>query len=367
MKLIAFALHWALVGLGAAVLLSFGLQGLSGTNHWTGLRELFASPVTGYANAVTRAAPAVVSIRALSDSPAGPNPLTDDPVFRQFFGDETRGAGTQSNSSLGSGVILDSSGVILSNYHVIKGSDTIRVELHDGRVAAGIAIGTDADTDLAVLKISLDELPSVTLGDSNATKVGDIVLAIGNALGIGQTVTQGIVSATGRSRIGINTFENFIQTDAAINFGNSGGALINTAGELIGINSARVESEGIGFAIPTSIALPIARQILDFGRVERGWLGLDARDLSDSLKRMLGVQQGIVVLEVLEHGPAAMAGVVASDVFTHLGEHSITDSRTAMERIASFKPGSTIALRGVRNGQAFKTMVTISQRPPQQD
>ena len=357
MNMFIFVARWVVVGLSFAAIAWLAQQ----STLWA---NLIGENPAGYSNAVRRAAPAVVSIKAVSVTRQRGNPLTGDPLFQQFFGAEGRGDGTQHSSNLGSGVILDPSGVVLTNYHVIRDSDAIRVSLHDGRAARGRIIGIDPDTDLAVLKIELEQLPSIGLGDSDALKVGDIVLAIGNALGIGQTVTQGIVSATGRNRIGINTFENFIQTDAAINFGNSGGALINGHGDLIGINSVRVDSEGIGFAIPTSIAIPIARQILDSGSVERGWIGIDARDLSDSLKQMLGVDRGIVVLDILADGPADRAGVMPGDLLTQLGDDLIGDSRAAINRIAAFKPGSRIALHAVRDGTAYVTMVTVSRRPP---
>lgn len=357
MNMFNFAARWAVLGLSFAAIALLAQQ----STLWD---KLFGANPAGYSEAVRRAAPAVVSINAVSHTRQRGNPLTRDPLFQQFFGAEGRGDGTQHSSNLGSGVILDPSGVVLTNYHVIRDSDAIRISLHDGRAAPGRIIGIDPDTDLAVLKIELEQLPSIGLGDSDVLKVGDIVLAIGNALGIGQTVTQGIVSATGRNRIGINTFENFIQTDAAINFGNSGGALINGHGDLVGINSVRVDSEGIGFAIPTSIAIPIARQILDSGGVERGWIGIDARDLSDSLKHMLGVDRGIVVLDILEDGPADRAGVMPGDLLTQLGDDLIGDSRAAIKHITASKPGSRIALHAVRDGAPYVTMVTVSRRPP---
>ncbi len=361
-----FILRWAFAGLLCAALVLALWGRFADTGSGLPWGALVVVPRAGYAAAVERAAPAVVSIHASTQPQAAANPLTDDPLFQHFFGTGSDGEVTRQSASLGSGVILDASGVVLTNYHVIRGSDAIRVALADGRTVAGQIVGTDPDTDLAVLKIALDRLPSIALGDSNRLRVGDVVLAMGNALGIGQTVTQGIVSATGRNRVGINTFENFIQTDAAINFGNSGGALVNSRGELIGINSARLESEGIGFAIPTSIALRIARQILDSGSVERGWLGIDARDLDDNLKRTLGLERGIVVLGILNHGPAAQAGVRPGDVLTDIGGLPMFDSHSAIERIAAYKPGSRITLAGIRDGAPFSTMVTVSRRPPRE-
>lgn len=360
MKIVLFTMRWSLLGLSLAVLVLWARGSLPAFN-------LLHQAVPGYAAAVMLAAPAVVNIEALSSMRDSENPLTNDPVFRDFFGQTSAADNEHRASSLGSGVILDRSGVVLTNYHVIRGSEAIRVSLADGRSSPGRVIGTDPDSDLAVLKINLENLPSVVVGQSDDLRVGDVVLAVGNALGIGQTVTQGIVSATGRNRVGINTFENFIQTDAAINFGNSGGALIDTRGRLVGINSVRLDSEGIGFAIPTGIAVPIARQILRSGSVERGWLGIDARDLSDSLRRLLKTERGIAVLATSDDGPADRAGVKLGDVLTALDNDPITDSRGAIELIAGLKPGARVAFHGIRNGKAYTAPITVSRRPPVKD
>ena len=360
MRFILFVIHWALVGLGVAALLVILWSALSGgLANWSGPRvEL---PRRGYATAVARAAPAVVSVRTLSRRAAGGNALTEDPLFRRFFDDGA--AMVRRETSLGSGVLLDASGVIVTNYHVIADADSIHVSLRDGRQADARIVGTDPETDLAVLKIELDDLPMVVLGDSDALRVGDIVLAMGYPLGIGQTVTQGIVSATGRNRVGINTFESFIQTDAAINFGNSGGALVDSRGALVGINATRIDSEGIGFAIPTALALDVARQILEQGSVQRGWLGLDARDLNDAQRAESGIGAGILVLGVLAEGPADRAGVLPGDVITHIGDEPIGDSRTAIDRITSLTPGSRVAVTLLRAGRAVATEAVVSRRP----
>ncbi|MCZ6893356.1 MAG: trypsin-like peptidase domain-containing protein [Gammaproteobacteria bacterium] len=369
MKTLLFTLKWAFIGLGGALFILLSLRYAENAagidlrfDEWlgTGTEE----HAVGFAHAVARAAPAVVSVHAVSRRRQRANPLVEDPVFRQFFGTPSSNGATRAETSLGSGVILDESGVLLTNYHVIRGAQAIQVSLQDGRTAAAEIVGTDPDTDLAVLKIDLDDLPHIAIADSDKVKVGDIVLAIGNPLGIGQTVTQGIVSATGRNRVGINTYENFIQTDAAINFGNSGGALVDTHGELVGINSVRVDTEGIGFAIPTSIAIKVAKQILRTGSVTRGWLGMEARDLTPRLREMLGAEEGIVVFGILAGGPADMAGIRPGDVITHIDQIAIIDSHAAIERIADLGPGSRVPIKGIREKRLYTTDVTVSIRPP---
>ena len=368
MKTLLFTLKWSFIGLGGALFILLSLRYAANAagidlrfDEWlgTGTEE----HAVGFAHAVARAAPAVVSVHAVSRRRQRANPLVEDPVFRQFFGTPSSNGATRAETSLGSGVILDESGVLLTNYHVIRGAQAIQVSLQDGRTAAAEIVGTDPDTDLAVLKIDLDDLPHIAIADSDKVKVGDIVLAIGNPLGIGQTVTQGIVSATGRNRVGINTYENFIQTDAAINFGNSGGALVDTHGELVGINSVRVDTEGIGFAIPTSIAIKVAKQILRTGSVTRGWLGMEARDLTPRLREMLGAEEGIVIFGILAGGPADMAGIRPGDVITHIDQIAITDSHAAIERIADLGPGSRVPIKGIREKRLYTTDVTVSIRP----
>ena len=369
MKYLLFALKWTFIGLGGALFILLSLRYADYAagidlhfDEWlgTGTEE----HAVGFAEAVTRAAPAVVSVHAVSRRRRAANPPVEDPVFRQFFGTPSSNGATRAETSLGSGVILDESGVLLANYHMIRGAQAIQVALQDGRTAGAEIVGTDPDTDLAVLKIELDDLPHIAIADSDRVKVGDIVLAIGNPLGIGQTVTQGIVSATGRNRVGINTYENFIQTDAAINFGNSGGALVDTHGELVGINSVRVDTEGIGFAIPTSIAIKVTKQILRTGSVTRGWLGMEARDPTPRLREMLGAEQGIVVFSILAGGPADMAGIQPGDVITHIDQIAIIDSQAAIERIADLDPGSRVPIKGIREKRFYTTDVTVSRRPP---
>ncbi|MCB1745833.1 MAG: trypsin-like peptidase domain-containing protein [Gammaproteobacteria bacterium] len=362
MRAFLFVVQWILIGLGVAVVALVAWPSGDPAGALAELRQrLHGVPARGYAEAVRRAAPAVVAVRAITRGDAPVNPLTGDPLFRRFFGATADAARTE--SSLGSGVVLDATGTVLTNFHVIEGADQVVVSLADGRAANARVVGTDPDTDVAVLAVELTGLPAIELGDAAAVRVGDIVLAIGNPFGIGQTVTQGIVSATGRNRVGINTFENFIQTDAAINVGNSGGALVDVHGALIGLNAARADSDGIGFAIPITIVLDVARQILATGSVTRGWLGIDARDLSPSLARLLGTERGIAVLGVMREGPADRAGIRPGDAIVAIDGHDIGDSREALERIAALRPGTAVPITGVRTGRRYEVTATAAQRP----
>jgi len=304
-----FFVQFSLVGLGVALLFLLFVDGRIG-------KTLPKQRQISYLTAVQRAAPAVVSIHTATAVQRAPSPLLQDPVFQRFFRIPTAPPTSDLETSLGSGVLVDSDGYILTNFHVVRDADRIQVVLNDGRVADAKVIVSDPGTDIAVLRIKYSGLPSIAIADSNAARVGDIVLAIGNPLEVG----QGIVSATGRNRVGINTFENFIQTDPAINPGNSGGALINTNGEHIGFNSAILGVAGIGFAIPTSIAVDIMRQLIATGTVERGWIGIEARDLSPTLRQELNASGdfGIVVLAVMANDPAAMAGLRPEDIITHI-------------------------------------------------
>ncbi|NIR28625.1 MAG: PDZ domain-containing protein [Gammaproteobacteria bacterium] len=331
--------------------------------------QKFGAGRASYAQAVTRAAAAVVNIH--SAKVVGPDgPLLDDPFFRRFFGDPPSGPRERVQTSLGSGVIVSPQGHILTNHHVIADADRIQVMLQDGRTARAEIVGTDPDTDLAVLEIALrDELPTIAVRGSQALRVGDVVLAIGNPFGVGQTVTMGIVSATGRNRLGINTFEDFIQTDAAINPGNSGGALIDAHGRLIGINTAIFSrsggSQGIGFAIPAGLALNVMRQIIEQGYVARGWLGIEVQPLTRALAESFGLEttEGVVVVDVFPDSPAARAGLKQGDVITRIAEQRITDARSALETIVEAAPGTQVQLGIVRDGAAATVQVTASQRP----
>lgn len=322
-----------------------------------------------YAGAVSKAAPAVVNIHTTKTVTRQFSPFLDDPLFRRFFNAPNVPREQQQNS-LGSGVIVSADGYVLTNNHVIDGSDEILVGLNDGRSAPAMVIGTDPESDIAVLKIALGNLSVITLGDSNALQVGDVVLAIGNPFGVGQTVTQGIVSATGRSQLGISTFENFIQTDAAINPGNSGGALIDPYGHLVGINTAIFSrsggSQGIGFAIPTSLAKSVMTQIIEHGEAIRGWLGVEIQTLTPALAESFGLRdrQGLIIAGVLSGGPAATAGLEAGDIITDIDGTPVTDASVGLNMIAQTKPGSRITLKGLRQGEPFTRDVTVSKRPP---
>ncbi|MGR4867704.1 S1C family serine protease [Variovorax sp. LARHSF232] len=313
--------------------------------------------------AAKRAAPAVVSINTSKAAPR--HPRSNDPWFRFFFGDQA----DQPQVGLGSGVIVSPEGYILTNNHVVEGADEIEVTLNDGRHAVGKVIGTDPDTDLAVLKIDLDKLPIIVLGNSDSLQVGDQVLAIGNPFGVGQTVTSGIVSALGRNQLGINTFENFIQTDAAINPGNSGGALVDISGNLEGINTAIYSrsggSMGIGFAIPVSTAKQVLEDIVKEGKVTRGWIGVEPNDLSPELAETFGVKakSGVIITGVLQNGPAARAGIRPGDVITGVAEKKIDNVQELLTTVAGLKPGSATRFSLQRGGDKMELDVTPGLRP----
>ncbi len=332
---------------------------------------LTTGPVS-YADAVAIAAPAVVNIHSRK-TVIQSSPLFDDPFFRRFFGDQF-GLGPQKReeTSLGSGVIVSNQGYILTNNHVIEGADEIRVGLRDGRNTEATVVGRDAEADLAVLKVKLEDLPMITLGDSDSLRVGDVVMAIGNPFGVGQTVTLGIISATGRSELGISTFENFIQTDAAINPGNSGGALITARGELIGINTAIFSrtggSQGIGFAIPMSLAKNSMAQIVEKGYVSRGWLGVEIQELTPQLAESFGIkgEKGIIVAGVLRGGPADKAGLEPGDIITKLNGNTIESAHAALNTIAQTAPGDSLDIVALRNGKPLELKATVAERPQQQ-
>lgn len=321
-----------------------------------------------YAAAVERAAPAVVNVYTTTIVETRAHPLARDPFFRNFFNLPSEPRRKRMESSLGSGVIVSGNGYILTNHHVIAGADDIVVELKDGRVAQASVVGTDPDTDIAVLKIELNNLPKLILTTSPG-RVGDLVFAIGNPFGVGQTVTMGILSATGRNQVGVTNYENFIQTDAAINPGNSGGALINVRGELIGINTAIFTrsggSNGIGFAIPASIATDIMQELIDHGQVIRGWIGVETQPLTDELARSFGVSKnaGVLISGVYRRGPAANADILPGDILTHMNGQKITDGRAAMNQVADFEPGTEIPVKLLRDGQTIERVILVGQRP----
>jgi len=321
-----------------------------------------------YSAAAKRASPAVVSISASRATIA--QPRADDPAFRFFFGDRARQRPQERQVGLGSGVIVSPEGYLLTNNHVIEGADDIEVTLGDGRSARARTVGADPDSDVAVLKIDLDKLPVLQFGDVDHLQVGDVVLAIGNPFGVGQTVTSGIVSALGRNSLGINTFENFIQTDAAINPGNSGGALVDVAGNLLGINTAIYSrtggSLGIGFAIPVSTARQVMESLIKDGRVTRGWIGVEPRDLTPEIARTLdlSVKQGVLITGVVQSGPASEGGLRPGDVVLKIGDASIANTPQLLNAVAALKPHETTTVSVQRGGSALDVKVTVGQRPP---
>jgi serine peptidase DegS len=315
-----------------------------------------------YAAAVQRAAPAVVNIytaRVVTER-IDPSPLGE------LFGDVLPQYRRQIERSLGSGVIVDGSGHIVTNYHVIANAGAIRVQLADGRIAQPQVVGVDPDTDLAVLKIDLPHLPVITFGRSDDLQVGDVVLAIGDPLGLSQTVTHGIVSATARGHLGITTFEDFIQTDAPINFGNSGGALVDTSGALVGINTAIVAKslgvEGIGFAIPVDLVRGVLHDIIEYGRVIRGWIGIVPEDISDLQAQQLGLAHGGVVIAYVG-SPGQQAGLEPGDLLLAIDGVAVTSAEDARARIASSKPGSKLTVRYQRGSRRFDVQVRVAEQP----
>lgn len=330
--------------------------------------------VTSYADAVETAAPAVVNIYTQKlVAQRSTNPLLDDPIFKRFFGDRLPQPNQRRENSLGSGVIVNADGFILTNNHVIQGADEIEIALRDGRTTVAQVVGRDQESDLAVLKIELPELPYITFGKSEQLRVGDVVLAIGNPFGVGQTVTSGIVSATGRSQLGLSTFENFIQTDAAINPGNSGGALVNAYGQLIGINTAIFSgsggSQGIGFAIPVSLAKGVMAQIIEHGRALRGWLGVKVQDLSPELAASFELPEasGALIAGVQIGGPAEHAGLKPGDIIHNVNGQAIHGARGLMDSIAQQAPGSSLQLNILRGGEQVASEVVIGERPAPED
>ncbi|CAB5690007.1 MULTISPECIES: S1C family serine protease [Comamonas] len=317
------------------------------------------------AAAAQKAMPAVVSINTSKEVR---HPRSNDPWFQFFFGD----VGPQQQTGLGSGVIVSPAGYILTNNHVVEGADQIAVTLADGRMANASIIGTDPETDLAVLKVELDKLPVIVLGNSDHAVVGDTVLAIGNPFGVGQTVTSGIVSALGRKELGINTFENFIQTDAAINPGNSGGALVDVNGNLLGINTAIYSrsggSMGIGFAIPVSIAKLVLDGLVKDGKVTRGWIGVEPNELSPELAETFGAKasQGVIITGVLQDAPAARAGMLPGDVITAVQGQVVRNVAEMMTAVAALPPGQVAEFAVLRNGSETTLSITPGVRPAPQ-
>ncbi|MDO9025151.1 trypsin-like peptidase domain-containing protein [Zwartia sp.] len=321
-----------------------------------------------YADAVAHTAPAVVNIYTTKRMSVSRLPMPSDPVLRHFF-DQMPGLRQEQSTSLGSGVVVSKHGHIVTNFHVIEGADEITVGLRDGRQSEAKVVGVDPESDLAVLQISLNNPPFLSFDVSGHPRVGDVVLAIGNPFGVGQTITMGIVSALGRGGLGINTYENFIQTDAAINPGNSGGALIDTSGRLIGINTAIYSktggSLGIGFAIPARSAQKVLGQIIEDGFVRRGWLGIETQDMTVDLARVFKLPQpeGVIIASVLREGPGAKGGLRVGDIIESLDENKVGDTARMMAMIAAKAPGDRINLRIYREGRVQTLTLTLGERP----
>lgn len=322
-----------------------------------------------YSAAVASAAPAVVNIYTTKQVVEPILPLLNDPDLARLFNQLPGFSRSRKTTALGSGVVVDSAGYILTNYHVVEAADEIEIALNDGRQAKARLIGADPETDLAVLKTDLKDVPAIGVDDQQRLAVGDVVLAIGNPFGVGQTTTLGIVSALGRNRLGINMYENFIQTDAAINPGNSGGALIDTSGRLVGINTA-IYSEtggslGIGFAIPAGVALNVKNQIIRQGYVTRGWVGVEPQDITPDLARAFGLPDldGVIIAGVLRQGPGARSGLTVGDIVVAINDERVRDTLDFLGKVARLAPGKSASFKVVRGGKSLMLDVRVAQRP----
>lgn len=332
--------------------------------------EIPASSVTSFRSAAVNAVPSVVHIFTRQETRQSRSPFLNDPLFRHFFGDRFGNEEAQRRSGLGSGVVVTNDGYILTNNHVIEAADEIEVASNDGRKFKAMVVGSDPESDLAVLRIPANsKLPAITFSSSDTVRVGDAVLAIGNPFGVGQTVTSGIVSALGRTHLGINTFENFIQTDAAINPGNSGGALVDSYGRLIGINTAIYSqsggSMGIGFAIPVSLAHDVLVQIIKTGSVTRGWIGVEVQEITPELAevRRLPVTEGALIAGILRGSPADKASIRPGDILLAVAGKKVRDAQVMLDLIAALEPGRSAIFRVRREGQDIDIPVTIGKRP----
>tara|TARA_R110001599_G_scaffold64023_4_gene179402 strand:+ start:77719 stop:78897 length:1179 start_codon:yes stop_codon:yes gene_type:complete len=322
-----------------------------------------------YRHAAARAMPSVVNIFTSKAATRQQNPFMDDPFFRKFFGDRFDDQ-QDKQVSLGSGVIVSSQGYILTNNHVVESADEIEVALADGRTAIAKVVGSDSETDLAVIKIDLDNLPAITLGHVEQARVGDVVLAIGNPFGVGQTVTMGIISALGRNHLGIlDAFENFIQTDAAINPGNSGGALIDADGNLLGINTAIYSrnggSLGIGFAIPVTTVKSVMEAIIKNGQVVRGYIGVEPQDITPELAESFGLKKstGAIIAGVLKGGPADKAGMRPGDIMISVDDKKVSDMSSMLNQISQLAPGKKVRIVVLRQNREIALFITIDKRP----
>jgi serine protease DegS len=372
--LVSFLIRAAVVGLAAAFLVVWWKPALLGKTSIPpqSAPTVYSRPpviMQSFADAVARAAPAVVNIYTARVVTERAQP----PALNQLFGDFWPSYRQRVERSLGSGVIVNDTGTIVTNQHVIAGADSIRVQLADGRIADATIVGQDPDTDIAILHLGIGKLPVMPLGRSDTLRVGDIVLAIGNPYGLSQTVTQGIVSATGRGQLGLATFENFIQTDAAINLGNSGGALIDAHGDLVGINTAVLNRayggpEGIGFAIPVNLVRGVMEQILRRGHVVRGWLGFVPQDLSDEQAAQMGIAAGggVTVMNILVKSQAYESGMRPGDWVMGLGKEPVRSAQDLVSRVAALPPGAVVELEGRHGTQAYKVNLKVLERPTRQ-
>lgn len=385
METLRTLIKYTLIGMASAVIVLFFTQNDidlgGGTVKFNEVsiedaREL-ADKISGsskgafsYSDAVKAASPSVVNINTAKLVAQQRPKLFDDPLFKHFFGEQNQGIPRKRlETSLGSGVIISEQGYVLTNNHVIEGADEIQVSLKDGRNAPAKVVGTDPESDLAVLKINIGNLQAISLGQSETIQIGDVVLAIGNPFGVGQTVTMGIVSATERDHLGLSTFENFIQTDAAINPGNSGGALINAFGHLVGINTAIYSksggSQGIGFAIPIDNAKEITEQIIKHGHAIRGWIGIEIQNITPELAESFNLDStnGVIIAGVLNGGPADKAGLRPGDIVTEINGETVIDGKHAIKLIARVAPGNKVDIEFKRNGKTMNKDVMTSQRP----
>jgi len=384
-KTTIFILQWVIAGLAIAFVILLATDRLDnkttiielGNQHTHGTESskvTIKALQTGFSQAVKTAAPAVVYIFTARVVAEPSHPFLRDRVFREFFGSDDNKPQRRLETGLGSGVVVSPQGYILTNNHVIQGADQIQVLLADGRGGIAHIVGSDPETDLAVLQVGLDRLPVIHIGQSRSLNVGDVVLAIGNPFGVGQTVTMGIVSATGRQEIGITTFENYIQTDAAINPGNSGGALINPQGELVGINTAilggnggnQPNAQGIGFAIPIALAKNIMQQIITQGYVTRGWLGIEVQDIDPRLAYALDIpfDEGALIRRVQADSPADESGLRSGDILVAIAGEKVASARDALNQIVRARPNEKIALKVWRGGKTL-TMPTVPNQRPQ--
>jgi serine protease DegQ len=369
---VVLALYFVYTAVGRERPAPVRVQQMGSTDHPAAMLEAGpskppASAGGSYRAAAARAMPAVVNIITSKKPKRGKHPLLRDPFFKKFFGE--REDSDDDESSLGSGVIVSAQGYILTNNHVVEAADEIEVVLADGRKAAAKLVGTDPETDLAVIKITLEKLPVIVLGQAEQAQVGDVVLAIGNPFGVGQTVTMGIISALGRNNLHINHFENFIQTDAAINFGNSGGALVDAGGNLLGINSAIYSqsggSVGIGFAIPVSTAKNVMEAIIKTGHVVRGWIGVESQEITPELAASFGLQRqsGAIIAGVVRNGPADKGGVKPGDILLSVDGKPVADTNSMLNLIAQLVPGGKAKMTVLRKNKETTLNVTVGKRP----